>query len=110
MLITMDTEWSDAAILAELGSRLQRERLNRNLTQSALADRAGLSRSTVAKLESGENFSMLTLIRVLRTLGLMEAIDSFLPEPRISPIQLADLGGRTRERASGRRSRSDRAR
>jgi transcriptional regulator with XRE-family HTH domain len=94
---------SDHALLAELGGRLQRTRLNRNLTQPELAQRAGISRRALQKLEAGEATTLETFIRALRALGVLEQLDAFLPAPGQSPIQMAKLKGRERQRASGRR-------
>lgn len=44
-------------------------------------------------------------IRILRALGKMDALDAFLPEPGLSPLQLARLKGRERKRAPGGRAR-----
>lgn len=98
---------SDREILEVLGQRLQRERLNRNMTQEAVAERAGLTRETLAKIEGGTNFSMESLLRIFRTLGLLSRLDALLPEPGVSPIQLAELRGKQRERATGRRGRAE---
>ncbi|MGD8934153.1 MAG: transcriptional regulator, partial [Gammaproteobacteria bacterium] len=46
-----------------------------------------------------------TVIAVLRELGALEQLDSFIPDDTISPLQLAKMQGKQRERASGRRSR-----
>ncbi|OVE74272.1 hypothetical protein BVX94_00845 [bacterium B17] len=59
---------------------------------------------TVRSLENGEKPTLETLIRVLRVLGKLGAIDVFLPEPGLSPLQLAKLQGRERRRASGKRN------
>lgn len=48
---------------------------------------------------------MATLLAVLRALGRLESLDGFLPEPEISPIQLAELKGKRRQRATGDRGR-----
>jgi putative transcriptional regulator len=92
---------SDKAILGELGSRLQRERLNRNLTQGRLALKAGVSRRSLQNLEAGRSCSLAFLIKVLRGLENLAALDAFFPEPGLSPVQLARLKGRERQRASG---------
>ncbi len=99
-------QWTDAAVLAEIGRRLRRERLNRNITRAELAELSGVSTSTIQHAESGVNFSMETLIRLLRALGLLDRIDALLPEPGPSPIELAKLHGQERQRASGSRLRS----
>jgi transcriptional regulator with XRE-family HTH domain len=94
---------SDAAILAEIGQRLRRARLNQNMTQADLAHRAGIGRRTLQKAEDGQVTTLETLVAILRGLGLLAQLDQFLPEPPPSPVELAKLQGRTRQRASGRR-------
>ena len=98
---------SDQVILAEIGNRLKRRRLNRNLTQHEVADQAGLTRTTVGEFERGAPASMLTLIRILRVLGALEELESFLPDAGPSPLQLAKLKGRQRQRASRRKPEAD---
>lgn len=101
-------ESSDRAALALIGQRIQRERLNQNLTQEALAERAGVGLRTVRYLEAGRQTTVETLIRVLRALGKRGALDAFLPEPGLSPLQLAKLKGRERQRAGTPRKKSGR--
>jgi len=100
------SELSDKATLALLGSRVQRERLNRNLSQAELAEHAGLGVRTIRYLEAGRQTTVETLIRVLRALGKLEALDALLPEPGLSPLQLAKLKGRERRRAGKRRNKT----
>jgi transcriptional regulator with XRE-family HTH domain len=101
---------SDGAILVEVGRRLQVHRLNLNLSQTDVAAKGGVSRRALQKLESGQACTLTLLVRVLRALGRLDALDGFLPEPGLSPIQLAKLKGRERRRAGGsRRSRERRA-
>ncbi len=101
---------SDAALLIELGDRLARQRLQRNLTQAELAREAGISKRTLVRLESGESSQMTNLLRVLRALGLLGNLDALLPTPVTSPIaQLqASRGRRTTARARERRRASPR--
>lgn len=91
---------SDKAILREIGHRLKKKRLKRNLTQQKLADMAGVDRTTISYMEVGHPFGVLTLIQALRALESLESIDDFLPDPGISPLQLARMRGRERQRAS----------
>lgn len=90
---------SDKGILRELGMRIKRRRLNRNIPQQELADMSGLGRTTISDLEQGKPFGMLTLIKILRALEGLEELDSFLPDPGISPLQLAKMKGKKRRRA-----------
>ncbi|MGE4489916.1 MAG: helix-turn-helix domain-containing protein [Kiritimatiellales bacterium] len=93
---------SNEAIRQELGKRLQSERLNLNITQAALAEKAGISRRTLVGAERGEPFTVDTLLSILRALGRLSQIDLFLPEPEISPVQLSKLKGKQRRRAGGK--------
>ena len=96
---------SDEGILRELGGRLTGARLERNLTQAALAEKAGVSKRTVERLESGEVATKLSgFLRVCRVLGLMERFNALIPEPVPSPIAQLKLQGRKRKRASGKRA------
>ncbi|MEW6073711.1 MAG: helix-turn-helix transcriptional regulator [Planctomycetota bacterium] len=97
----MDTHAkSDRAILRDLGGRLRRVRLEKNVSQRRVAELAGLSRLTVGNLERGVPSSLLTLLQVLRALGSLDALYAFLPDPGPSPIELAKRRGRMRRRAS----------
>ncbi len=98
---------TDEAVLAELGSRLERARLDRNLTQLELAAEGGVQRKVVQRIEAGEPVKLTSLIRILRALGLLEALDQLVPEPAPRPIDLLKLHGKTRKRASGRRVRRE---
>jgi len=94
---------SNKAILQELGMRIQRSRLTANISQLALARRAGVARKVIQNIESSRSCTLAGLLRILRVLGLLDNLDAFLPEPGPSPIQLARLKGRERQRASVRR-------
>ncbi len=90
-------------ILREVGERLQRFRIQRNVTQAKLAKIAGVGHATVKRAEAGENIRLETIVKILRALGRIEALDSFLPEPLVSPIQLVEQRERGRRRARGSR-------
>jgi len=69
------------------------------VTQAELAETAGVGHATVKRAEAGENIRLETIVKILRALGRVEALDSFLPEPLVSPIRLADQRERGRQRA-----------
>ena len=103
--MNIGNDMSDTAALEVLGQRIARYRLNRNLTQAALASEAGISLPTVQRLEGGHSTQATNLVRVLRALQLLDNLNSLVPEPAISPLQQAQMQGRTRQRASSPRSR-----
>ena len=95
----------DSSIEAELGKRIKALRLRRNITQQMLADATALSLNTIKALEAGRG-KLASLIPVLRELRALEHLDSFIPAPTVSPIQLAKLQGKKRQRASGERHKA----
>jgi transcriptional regulator with XRE-family HTH domain len=87
----------------EIPAHLARNLLNlrhvRSLTQEALAKAAGVPRSTIANLESGDgNPSLAVLVKVAGALGA--PIDELLASPRAKVRQWAarDLSSRSRGR------------
>ncbi len=97
------THLTEPEILAELGRRLRRYRLQQNVTQADLARDAGVGTRTIRNVESGGDVQMSTVIRILRVLGRLDALDAFLPAPGVSPMELLRSGGRERRRASASR-------
>lgn len=94
---------SPAAIAAELGARLKRARLNADKTQVEVAELAGVTRKAVLNAEKGKA-QLEVLVAIMGALKLTAQLDNFLPPQDISPVQLAQLQGRKRQRASGQRS------
>jgi transcriptional regulator with XRE-family HTH domain len=100
----LDETTTDAAVLSELGRRLERHRLERNLTQVELAATAGLGQATVQRAERGESVQMTSMIKLLRTLGLLGGLDLAVPESIVLPIaQLEREQRKVRHRARGGR-------
>ncbi len=95
-----EPEDSDTAILARVGERLARHRLNRDWSQERLADEAGVSVPTVSRLERGRSTSLTNMVRVLRALDLVVNLDVLVPEPPVSPMLQLRTRGRRRQRAS----------
>jgi len=93
--------YSNRQIRMEMGKWIQRKRLNLNLQQSDLAERCGISLSTIHGLENGRNVTLDTFIAVLRELREFDALYvSFLhPEP-IAPDVMLQLTKNQRLRAS----------
>ncbi|MEI6304277.1 MAG: helix-turn-helix transcriptional regulator [Betaproteobacteria bacterium] len=90
----------DALILRELGGRLARARLARNLTQARLATQAGVAKRTLERIEAGGSTDVANLLRVCRALGLVERFEALIPEPLPSPVAQLKLRGKERKRAT----------
>jgi transcriptional regulator with XRE-family HTH domain len=97
---------SDKAIGQGLGERIRTLRLRRNLTQKELSAATALSLNVIKSLESGRG-KLSSLIAVLRELGALDHLNSFIPLPSVSPLQLARRQGRERQRASGGRVKEE---
>jgi len=95
---------TDSELIAEIGNRIRRYRLQQNLMQADLARKAGVSPRTVRNMEGGSDVRLSTIIAVLRALGRTDAVDAFLPRPQLSPMELLEAGGSERRRARGRDS------
>ncbi|KTW16884.1 hypothetical protein NS258_03150 [Sphingomonas sanguinis] len=91
-----------AAELHDLGTRLARIRLGRNLTQASLAQEAGASVRSIKRLEAGENTSLDTLVRVLIALNMGNRLSAALPDPDVRPIERVRRAGHERQRARQR--------
>lgn len=103
----MWTEMSSPAILVKIGTRIKETRIRQNKTQAELAAAAGVTPLTVANIEKGKSVSTLILISVLRELGLLENLESLVPEAKISPIQLKKMQGKKRYRVRQLKSRNN---
>lgn len=101
----IDGGLTDEAVADELGRRLARTRLERNLAQAELAEAAGIGVATLQRLEAGAPGSLTTFLRVLRALDLLERLEQTVPEPAANPIGQLERQGRQRARAGRPRSR-----
>ena len=81
---------NDEKVLEQLGKELRRMRLERNLSQAKVAERAGLDRTTVVKLEAGRAATLLTVVQVLRAIGKLELLDVFHEVPQPTPYMLVE--------------------
>jgi transcriptional regulator with XRE-family HTH domain len=92
-------------VLAELGRRLARHRLERNWTQAELAREAGIGQATVQRAERGESVQMTSMVKLLRTLELLGGLNLAVPESIDLPIARLERERRKLRRRAGGRSR-----
>jgi len=97
----IDSNLTDELVLKEIGARIARVRLDKNLTQVELTTQAGIGLKTLQRLEAGQAGTQLSsFIRILRALGILEQLETFLPSPKESPIAMLKLKSKQRQRAS----------
>jgi transcriptional regulator with XRE-family HTH domain len=101
------SELTDHAVLRELGERLERRRIDAGLTQAQLAEEAGISKRTVERIAAGHSTDFVMLLRVLRVLNLLEALDQLVSDLPQSPLALLKGRGRARKRVGRSRRAPD---
>jgi transcriptional regulator with XRE-family HTH domain len=79
---------SPAELQIELGRRLRRLRLQRNINQRTLAEKAGVALTALQKLEAGRGSTVQTLVRTLKALNYLEGLEMLAPEPTVNPLAL----------------------
>ena len=86
-----------------IGQRLKEHRLQRNLNQTDLAERAGLARRTITSVENGHGCTLGTLIRLVRALDLEHLLQELIAPLPPSPLAIRQaqiLAESTRKHAS----------
>ncbi|MCI1121069.1 helix-turn-helix domain-containing protein [Stenotrophomonas maltophilia] len=82
---------SPSELVELLGSRIRDRRLAANISQTRLADKAGVSRRALIELEAGRGSTLLTLAAVLKALGLQDELIQLVPVPSVSPMAMLTL-------------------
>ena len=82
---------TDTAILTKIGEKIKAIRLKQNITQESLSEAANVSLSTIKKMEKGEIRSFDSLLRLLRTLGILDTLQQLVEEEQISPNEYYNL-------------------
>ncbi len=97
---------TDETILAEIGQRILARRIELNMTQAAVAKKAGMSKRTVERIEGGASGQTLSVIRIFRVLDLMDNLDRMIPEQGPKPMDLLKQKRKIRIRASSKSQES----
>ncbi|HBH08915.1 MAG TPA: XRE family transcriptional regulator [Rikenellaceae bacterium] len=97
---------SDTQMQKRIGEKLKSVRLKQNITQKNLSEEAGISLSSIKKIESGEIGSFESLLRVMRVLGKLDTFQNLIAEEQLSPseyYELVNAGKKnSRKRAAGK--------
>jgi transcriptional regulator with XRE-family HTH domain len=86
MVMNVDT-FNTPQILRLFGERFKSYRLRLRMSQADVAERAGLSISTIHNFETGTayNLSFGSFFRLLKAIGYTDGVDGLLPELPKSP-------------------------
>jgi transcriptional regulator with XRE-family HTH domain len=95
-----DATNTNIGILLQIGIFIKEMRISQNKTQQQLADACGINRSTYIQIENGKGSSMLHFVQVLRALGALHLLNIFETQMQTSPIALAKMQQKKRQRAS----------
>jgi DNA-binding Xre family transcriptional regulator len=89
---------SDDALLKEVGHRIAHLRISAKMKQGDLAAKAGMSSFALSRLENGaggirldSSLSALSCLKVLNKLSIL------LPEPTLTPLQVAEFEKRAKK-------------
>ena len=91
-------DMNDEALLQEVGRRIAFLRRSSRIKQEELAERAGISRYALSRLENGAGGIRLeSFLSVLRSLNVLNRMSVVLPRPTLTPIQLVELEKKSQE-------------
>ncbi len=89
---------NNRTIMEEMGRRIKDVRISMNLTQTEMADRAGLSLATVVRMEKGESVKVENVLNVFRTIGVLQNVNLLVQEQTLRPTDIVDVAHK-RQRA-----------
>lgn len=82
--------YSDKELIRKWGEKLKSLRVEANLSQTELSKKTGMSRSSIAEIEKGRNFSIASLISISRVLNILDEFEFFLKEEEyeLTPMEI----------------------
>ena len=76
---------TDTELCNRIAAKIKTVRLKQNMSQAELANKSGVSISTIKRMEDGEVKNFESLIRVLRTLGKLDIFIPLVEEDQFCP-------------------------
>ena len=91
---------SNKELIRLWGEKLKELRLEANLSQASLAEQACLGRNSVAEIEKGRNFSVGSLIALLRVLNQLDRLEGFFQKRQyeLTPMEIFEREQKKRKR------------
>lgn len=94
---------TDRTIVKELCKSIKQLRLSQNLSQEELAEKSGVNRVTISRMETGQAINLLTMIQLLRALDRLDLLNNLVIEPEISPMMVMEAQSKYRKKSSSPR-------
>ena len=84
----METDFLQKEITIQtLGENIKKQRIASALTQAQLAQKAGVSKRTVERIENGASIQLSNFLAILRTLGILHNLELLFPNVEVTPYQ-----------------------
>ena len=96
---------TDIELCNRIGVKIKTVRLKQNMSQDELADKSGVSISTIKRMEDGEVKTLESLIRILRTLGKLDIFIPLVEEEQLSPNEYYELTNKANKHKRNRASK-----
>lgn len=99
-MISKINNYSDKELIRKWGEKLKRLRIDAGFSQTELSEKTGMSRSSIAEIEKGRNFSIGSLIAIFRALNQLDKFESFLKEEEytLTPMEIYEREKKKRKR------------
>ena len=96
---------TDKQVLTTIAERLKEHRIRKRYTQKELAEKSGVSLPSIQKIEQGKSVSLNIFLAVLRSLKLLDNLETLVPNISISPIEILKQKGVKRQRVRKKNSK-----
>ena len=99
-MVSKLNSYSDKELIRRWGEKLKRLRVDADFSQTELAVKTGMSRSSIAEIEKGRNFSIGSLISISRALNQLDKFENFLKEEEyeLTPMEIYEREKKKRKR------------
>ena len=89
-------------IIKELGKKIKTYRIMKEMSQQELADKTGVSKRSISRLEQVETVNTDSLFKILLALGLGDNIEQLVPNQTKRPSYYLEKSERVPKRARKR--------
>lgn len=99
-MISKYYSYSDKELIRKIGKKIKSLRIDANLSQTELAKKTGMSRSSISEIEKGRNFSIASFISIARSLHFLDEFEFFLKEEeyQLTPMEIYEKEKKKRKR------------